>query len=96
VLHVAADRLESVSGHELAQQPHALLICSDLSLDVGQVRERFPSRAGKRAPVRVASKASRSKCPARTMQSPRSTTPSSASSRENGGIEPGVMPPMSA
>ena len=53
-------------------------------------------RTGCASWVRIAVSSSSRKMPSRTSCTLSSSTPSSLMCFENGGIEPGVMPPMSA
>ena len=88
------DRQRMLLDH-LPQVVGPLLIGGDLGRDVGQIRLRRAAgiRAGRQqcsAARRIATR------PASTSLKLRISTPSSARFFENGGIEPGVMPPISA
>ena len=73
----------------------ARAVRGDLRLEVGHVVVGVARRAA-RAAQRRAQRAPRRSGRRARAGTARSTTPSSSSVRENAGIEPGVMPPMSA
>ena len=88
----ARDRVDAKVGRKLHQQQHAALIGGHLRGDVGQVSSAARVGKGRRSKTRAKR--------LRDLPGPaldvRISTPSSARFRQNGGIEPGVMPPISA
>ena len=98
VLHVAHVGLHHVQPElvdHLAQFLHALLVGGDLRLQVGHVLLGIARRGACRCAAAPASPA-RASVPRSTSLKLLICTPSSSMRVENGGMEPGVMPPMSA
>ena len=98
VLHVPHVGVHHVQPEVLDQRPQfgdALLVGGDLRAQVGQVGRRVAGRVRGRAQQAASVSASRSSPPATSSQLSIST-PSSSTRVLNAGIEPGVIPPISA
>ena len=95
VPHVGLHDVEAELRDHRAQLLHALLVGGDLRLQVGEVLLRVARRVARRSRSSASISASRRRPPSTSLTLSIST-PSSSMRVENGGIEPGVMPPMSA
>jgi hypothetical protein len=92
--HVGLHHVQAELVHHLAQLLHAFFVGGDLRLQVGQVLRglrRVFAALQQRHHLGLAQHAPRS-----TSLTLLICTPSSSMRVENGGIEPGVVPPMSA
>ena len=94
VSHVGFDHGKGISLDEAEQILGSLLVGGDLGGDVGEIVVEVPRR--ERAGRRMACKRSNCGRPGSITLKLLISTPSSARFVEKGGIEPGVLPPISA
>jgi pimeloyl-ACP methyl ester carboxylesterase len=96
VAHVGAHDVEAVIGHHPVQLLDALLVGRDLGAQIGQVLVRIARRPAGRGQHRARLVLAQHAVAPSTSLKLSIRTPSSSMWPESGGIEPGVVPPMSA